>query len=167
MRCGLVQDQDRRVLQEGAGDRHALPLSARQLHAALAHPRGQPVRQARDEFAERRAVQGAVHIRVGNVAPGQADVRLQRVVEQIRVLRDQRDVAAQIVELQLPQIDAAEGDAPLLRVPEAEQQIGHRRLAGTRSPDQRHRHTRPHVERHAVQRGRGPAWIGKMHRVKS
>ena len=32
----LVEEQQRRVLEDGAGDRDALPLSARQAHAALA-----------------------------------------------------------------------------------------------------------------------------------
>ena len=32
----LVEDQDRRVADDGAGDADALPLAARQRHAALA-----------------------------------------------------------------------------------------------------------------------------------
>ena len=35
-RGGFVQDQDARVGKDGAGDRHALPLAAREAHAALA-----------------------------------------------------------------------------------------------------------------------------------
>ena len=35
-RGGLVEHQDRRVLEEDTGDRDALALAARQLHAALA-----------------------------------------------------------------------------------------------------------------------------------
>ena len=48
----LVQDQDARVLQDGAGDGHALLLAARQLQAALAHPRVVAVRQAQDEVVD-------------------------------------------------------------------------------------------------------------------
>ena len=43
----LVEDQDRRVLEQGAGDRDALLLAARQLEPALADHRFIALRQAR------------------------------------------------------------------------------------------------------------------------
>ena len=43
---GLVEDQDRRVLQQGAGDRHPLLLAARQLQPALADHQFIALRQA-------------------------------------------------------------------------------------------------------------------------
>src|SRR5437899_9918140 len=58
VRGGLVEDQDRRVLQERARDREALPLAARQPRAALAHDAVEPPPQRRDELRERRAVDG-------------------------------------------------------------------------------------------------------------
>ena len=42
----LVQDQDRRVLEQGAGDRDALLLAARQLEPALADHRLIALREA-------------------------------------------------------------------------------------------------------------------------
>ena len=50
----LVQDQDRRVLQEHPRDRQPLLLPARQLDAALADHRVQPVRQASDQSVQPR-----------------------------------------------------------------------------------------------------------------
>ena len=50
-RC-LVQDEDRRVLQQGARDREPLPLAARQAGAALAHARVESLGESVDE-AER------------------------------------------------------------------------------------------------------------------
>ncbi len=91
MRGRFVQDQDRRVLEEGACNRDPLALAAGQLHAALAHPGGEAVGQTVDELAQRGAVRSPGAVRVGHLAPGEADVRRQRVVEQIRVLCDQRD----------------------------------------------------------------------------
>ena len=41
----LVEDQDRRVLEERARDRDPLPLAAGQLRAALAEQRVVPLRQ--------------------------------------------------------------------------------------------------------------------------
>ena len=43
----LVEQQDRRVAQDGAGERDALALAARQGHAALAEPRGVALRAGR------------------------------------------------------------------------------------------------------------------------
>ena len=43
----LVEDQDRRVLEDRARDRDALPLAARQPDAALADDRGEALRAAR------------------------------------------------------------------------------------------------------------------------
>ena len=48
----LVEDQDRRVLQEHAGDGQALLLPARELHAALADDRVEPVGQVGDHRVE-------------------------------------------------------------------------------------------------------------------
>ena len=53
VRRRLVQDQDRRVLQEGARDGHALALAARELRAALAHDGVEPVGQRGHEVVER------------------------------------------------------------------------------------------------------------------
>ena len=39
VRGRFIQDQDRRVLQEGAGDRQSLPLSAREAQATFADNR--------------------------------------------------------------------------------------------------------------------------------
>ena len=48
---GLVEDQDRRVLQHRARDRDALALAAGQQRAVLADRRVHALRQAVDEFA--------------------------------------------------------------------------------------------------------------------
>ena len=100
----------------GASFRKARAMATRcrwppdSLHAApRRRGRGQPVRQAVHEVAQGGLVQGTAYVRVRHAAPGQADVRPQRVVEQVGVLRDQGDVLAQIVQAQLAQIGAAQG----------------------------------------------------------
>ena len=54
----LVEDQDRRRLEDGAGDRHALLLAARELQAALADHGLVAVGQALDERADLRQLGG-------------------------------------------------------------------------------------------------------------
>ena len=158
MRGRFVEDQDRRVLQEGARDRNSLALTARQLHAAFADAGREALGEPVDKLAERRAVDRTPHVRLGYLAPGQPDIRRERVVEQIRVLRNERDVAAQIIQPQLAEIAAAERDAAFLRVPETQQQVGDGRFAGARCADHGHRAARPHLERHADP---GPARRGR------
>src|SRR5690606_21703184 len=54
----LVEDQDRRVLQEDARDRQPLLLTARELHAALADQRVEALRQALDQLLELSPARG-------------------------------------------------------------------------------------------------------------
>jgi hypothetical protein len=54
-RGGLIQQQDRRVLQKGAPDGNALPLATRQLDAPIANDRGKALGQRCDELIASRA----------------------------------------------------------------------------------------------------------------
>ena len=47
---GLVQDEDRRVLQQSTGDAHALLLADAEFDAALAYTRAVAIGQPSDEF---------------------------------------------------------------------------------------------------------------------
>nr|GEU28155.1 hypothetical protein [Tanacetum cinerariifolium] len=53
-RRGLVEDQDRRILEQGAGNRHALLFAARQFQSPLADHGVVTVGQALDEIVDRR-----------------------------------------------------------------------------------------------------------------
>ena len=100
-RGGLVEHQDRRVLQDHARDRDALALAARELDAALADVRlvagaAVPVPQADDELVRlrlaRRRDRPAASLARG---PAVADVGGDRAVQQRRVLRHHADRRAQ------------------------------------------------------------------------
>ena len=95
------------------------------------------VRQGGDETAERGAFERLPDLYFARVRLRQRHVGAERVVEQISVLRDERDAAAQVVELVLAQIVAVERDGALGRIPEPQQQIGERCLAGARRTDNR------------------------------
>ena len=68
--------------------------------------------------------------RLVGFGPGERDIGSQGLVEQVGVLRDQRDARPQMVELELAQIDPVDQDSAGARVPEPQQQIGDCRLAG-------------------------------------
>ena len=58
----LVQQQDRRVLQQCPGDRQPLTLSAGELHAAVADHGGEAIGQRLDELAAVRHLGGGQHV---------------------------------------------------------------------------------------------------------
>ncbi len=77
----LVEDQDRRVAQQGAGDRQALALAAGEQHTALADHRGVTLRQSRDELVRVGVARRGFDFRVVGVGPAEPEVLLDRAVE--------------------------------------------------------------------------------------
>ena len=95
VRGGLVEDHHPRPGEQQPGDREALALAAREPVAALAHHRVQAVGQRGEQLAEPGAAQGVDQLGVGGVRGGVAQVGRDRVVEQVPVLGDDADRAAQ------------------------------------------------------------------------
>ncbi len=62
----LVEQQQRRVAQDGAGDGETLPLAAGQRDAALADQRVEALRQAADELAGLREIGGTRDIGIAD-----------------------------------------------------------------------------------------------------
>ncbi len=71
---GLVQNQDGRVAQDGAGDGHALPLPAGQLHAAFADPRLIALRKGADKIVGVGLAGRLDHLRLRRARPAVGDV---------------------------------------------------------------------------------------------
>ena len=147
----LVEQQDMGVLQDGAGDRHALLLAARELQAALADRRLVALRQGHDEVMDARQPGRPLDILARAVGPAVADVVVDRVVEQHRVLRHHADRGPQAVLRHLTDILAIDPHAAGGHVVEAEQDARHRRLAGPARPHDRHGVARCHAEIDVVQ----------------
>src|SRR5206468_1234707 len=62
------------------------------------------------------------------VGPSVGDILRDRAAEEERLLRDEADLPAQRVYLQLPQIRAVEGDRAFRRIVKPHQQVDERRL---------------------------------------
>ena len=92
----LVEDQDRRAVQQGAGERDALALAAGDHLAALADHMVQPVRQGFDELVGARRAQRPPDVLVAEPLLAQRDVVADGVVEQGDVLRHIADAPAAI-----------------------------------------------------------------------
>ncbi len=86
----FIQQQDRRVLQEGARDGDALPLPAGDLDSAIADHGRHALGEILDEIAARRD-RRAQHLVVRRARPAVTDVFPDRAVEQRDVLRHDRD----------------------------------------------------------------------------
>ena len=74
----FVQDQDRRVFQDGAGDGDALAFAARERGAALANHELIAARLLGNEVVGFREAGGALHLRVRRVGFSDADVFADR-----------------------------------------------------------------------------------------
>ena len=131
----LVEQQDRRILQERARDGDALALAAGQFHAAVADHGRQPFRQGLDEIAARRD-RRAQHLVVGRLRPAVADVLQDRAMKQRNVLRHHGDRCAQAFLRDPRDILAVDHDAALLHIVEPLQQREQRRFAAAGLADQ-------------------------------
>ncbi len=138
----FVQDQDRRVFQQRAGDGNPLLFAARQVQPSFADPRLEPVGQALDEAADRRAARRSRHLFRARALAAIGDVVADRVVEQHGILRDDADRGAQARLRHLCNILPVHGHAPAGQVVETVEDARERRLARPRRPDHRHRLSR-------------------------
>ena len=118
----LVQQQDRRIAQQRAGNGDALALPAREADAALADHRVVALRQPRNEGVRVGRPGRGLDLGVARVRLAEADVLRRGAVEEVGVLVDDAEARAQGRAVQRAQVLAAEQDAALLRVVEAHDQ---------------------------------------------
>ena len=107
---GLVQNQNRRVVQDGAGDGDALALAAGKRDALFADDGVKAVRLLHDEIVGEGVAGGGDDFLVGRAEPAEFDVPADGVVEQNIFLRDDGDLVAQIARGHLAHVHAADGD---------------------------------------------------------
>src|SRR5262249_29722310 len=90
-RGGLVEDEDRRILQDDSGKSNTLTLPARQLDATLADMRVEaappvPILQPLDEFERVRLRRSASHLPFARLQSAIADVVADRPMQQRGIL---------------------------------------------------------------------------------
>ena len=152
-RGGFVEQQQRGVAQDRAGDRDALALAAGQAHAAFAHFGLVAVVERADEVVRLGGAGRFAHFLVAGAFAAEADVVGGAAAEDHGFLRHQRDRAAQVIQGHRAQVDAIDADGAALRIVEAQQQREHRALAGAGRADQGDGFAGAHVEGEVVQRG--------------
>src|SRR6266508_4660564 len=162
----LVEDQNARVGDEGAGNGDALALAARESRAALADDGVVAFGQLEDEVVrsrESRRRDDALH-RHGGI--GEGDVFAHRAVEQHVLLQDHTDLAAQPCRVGHGEIHAVDQDAPALRNVEALDELRERALARPGRPDDPDHLSRRHIESDIVQDLRSVDAIAKRDMVE-
>ena len=102
----LVEQQDRRVDEQGAGQAEQLPLPGRQRPAALGHRVEVAAAQAGDEVVRTDRARRLLHLGVGRVGPAVRDVVADGAGEQERLLGHVAEPATVRA-----QVEVGDGDA--------------------------------------------------------
>ena len=118
----LVQQEEGRIVEEGAGHADALALAAGEGTAQLAHRGIVALGQLPDETVQRRLFAGRFHLGTGGIAPGNFDIVLDGVVEQFRLLRHKALLRPQRSGIHAADVLCTKADAAAGNIPETEQQ---------------------------------------------
>src|SRR6202043_1518733 len=148
----LVEQQDRRVAQNGAGDRKALTLPAREAHAFLAEKGSEAAWQGIKELGRMRRLGGGADLRLCGARSAEADILPRVGAEDHRILWHQADALAYLSRISSSQINAIDPHGSVLWVVKPQQQLENRRLTGARGADQRHRLAGRHGDRETLER---------------
>ena len=128
------------MLHERTGDGQTLALAARKVRAALRHRGIEPLR-----LIEHKGALGNLermkHVGLSRVFVAKAQVACHGAREQPRLLRHVSDMPANLVLRKVAQVGAVQANGALGGIMEAQQELGHRRLARTRRADDRGRLT--------------------------
>ena len=126
---GLVQQNDGRILQEGAGNGNALALAAGKGAAIFADVRVPLVRQLFGKFLAVCQLCRRKGLLVGGTFAPQTDILQDRIVKQSHILKHDGIQAHELFRVDSGNLHAAHGDAALLVVPEPCCQSGNGGLA--------------------------------------
>lgn len=116
---GFIQNQDRGIFEQGAGDRQSLALTAGKLLTAFSDDGFVAVGQAENKVVGFGEFGGMDDFVAGDIKAAVGNVFGNGAVKQEHILADPTDAAPQIAQVQLPDILAIQGDAALLNFVEA------------------------------------------------
>ena len=162
-REGLVEDQHRRIAQQGPRDRDALALAARQPDSPLPDDGLVSLREARDERMGVGLAGCRLELGQARLRSAHPKVLGDGAVEQIGVLVDHGQEGAKVGEREVPHVATAHEHPAALGVVEAQQEPRHRRLARSARPDDGHALARPHGKGQPLVRGTAAAGIAEGH----
>ena len=128
----LIEDQDRRL-------GHCRPRDIKKLSLALTQVRAIALKNGvialwkpHDKGMGRCHLRRLNNFLVGGIKPSVPDIFHNRSRKQMRILKHHGNVAAQVVPLNMADINAVDGDGPALDIVEAVDEVRDRRLSGSR-----------------------------------
>ena len=149
---GLIQNQNRRVSQQRAGNGDTLPLPAGKFQAILADFGLQALRHGLNEIPRIRGLGGTDDFVFGRIPrPPVGDILRYRAAEQHHILTDQRNTAAQAFQGVVADVFTADAHRSPGRVEKTRQHIGQCGLSAARRTHQRDYFTLRHGQVDTVQ----------------
>ena len=139
---GIVEDQDLRLLQEGAGDAEPLLLPAGDVGAPLLDMGVVAVGEGADKLVRLGEPAGLGQLLVGGVFIAPAQILGDRAREELVFLQHHRNSVSQRVQVVLTHVCAADLHAALRHVVEAGDELHQRRLARARAAQDADRRAR-------------------------
>ena len=127
---GFVKNDNRSILQHGAGDGNALPLPAGQMGAAPSHDGVIALLQGTDEIVAPGSFGHGFHLLVGSGGTPHSDVLPHALVKEVVVLGHEGHLVIELGEGNAIQILPAQGDGAGGYIPEPGDQLGDGGLAG-------------------------------------
>ena len=158
---GFIEDQHRRLADQGARDGHRLALPPRQAFAPLAQAHAVALRVLSNEVVHARHLRRVQHLGVGGVVRAQGDVLPHRAAQQPHILQHHAQGAPQVGRVQLAHVHAVDQHRTGVRLVQAEDQLGHRRLARAHLAENGHALARLDLEGHVIQRRPGGARVAE------
>ena len=125
----LVENEDRRVLEQRACHADPLLFADTQAHAAFAHFGVTALRQVGDELIAVGGPAGGHDLRFAGARLPVEQVLAYGSVEEKRLLRDDSNLRTQRFERELPDVSSVDGDAAPVRFVECREQVDEGRLA--------------------------------------
>ena len=164
---GLVEDQDARIGEQGAGDGDALALTTGEAGAMLAHLRVIPFRQLEDKLVGARHFGRLHHPLQRRARIGQGYVLPYGAVKQQVLLQHHPYLAAQRGGIHHAQIDAVDQHPSLLGHIEALHQTGQGALARAGTPHHANHLARRYGQIDLPEHRIGIGTVAKLHVIKA
>ena len=136
VRGRLVEDEDVRVREERTADGDELPLALRDVVAGVGEQGLVSFGQGGRDLVDVAEGGGAFEVLLRGVRLGVAHVAADRVREEDRILQNDAHEIAQVVEGNVADVHAVEGDPAAVDVIESHQQVDDGRLAAPRGADE-------------------------------
>ena len=159
---GLVQDQDGRIFQHGAGNGNALLLAAGQIHAFCANDGMDALRELFHDIHALCSFQRRQHLGFGGLRSAQTDVIQNAALEQTAVLEHKGDGIHQLFLGDSPHIRSAHPDAATLHIKEPADKVCQRGFSAAGGAHKSRRLPRLNRQRNALD-DLGFSVIAEMH----